>query len=65
MTPEQKARETIDALLRQAGWYLCNVASRPTNWCLTPNACKPTSKPGWPSTSRPMQTRSLKNNNTG
>ena len=26
--------------------------SRPTNWCPTLSACRPTSKPGWPSTSR-------------
>ena len=26
MTPEQKARTTIDALLQQAGWRVCNVA---------------------------------------
>jgi type I restriction enzyme R subunit len=26
VTPEQKARVSIDALLRQAGWHVCNVA---------------------------------------
>lgn len=26
MTPEQKARVSIDALLQQAGWHVCNVA---------------------------------------
>ena len=26
MTPEQKARVSIDALLQQAGWYVCNVS---------------------------------------
>ena len=26
MTPEAKARETIDALLVAAGWHVCNVA---------------------------------------
>ena len=26
MTPEQKARFSIDALLVAAGWYVCNVA---------------------------------------
>lgn len=26
MTPEQKARVSIDALLVQAGWHVCNVA---------------------------------------
>ena len=26
MTPEAKARETIDALLTQAGWYVCDMA---------------------------------------
>ena len=26
MTPEQKARVGIDALLVQAGWHVCNVA---------------------------------------
>ncbi|OOG51749.1 DEAD/DEAH box helicase family protein, partial [Polaromonas sp. C04] len=25
MTPEQKARQTIDALLQQAGWHVCSV----------------------------------------
>ena len=25
MTPEAKARQTIDALLTQAGWHVCNV----------------------------------------
>jgi type I restriction enzyme R subunit len=25
MTPEQKARVSIDALLQQAGWHVCNV----------------------------------------
>jgi hypothetical protein len=25
MTPEQKARVSIDALLVQAGWHVCNV----------------------------------------
>ncbi|MBK9237259.1 MAG: hypothetical protein IPO19_15280 [Rhodoferax sp.] len=39
--------------------------SRPTSWCPTPSACRPTSKPGWPSTSRQIQTSSPKNNNTG
>jgi len=24
MTPEQKARVSIDALLKQAGWHVCN-----------------------------------------
>ena len=27
MTPEQKARVSIDALLQQAGWHVCNVAN--------------------------------------
>ncbi len=27
MTPEQKARVSIDALLQQAGWHVCNVSS--------------------------------------
>ena len=27
MTPEQKARVSIDALLVQAGWHVCNVSS--------------------------------------
>jgi hypothetical protein len=27
MTPEQKARVSIDALLVQAGWHVCNVAN--------------------------------------
>ena len=27
MTPEQKARVGIDALLVQAGWHVCNVAN--------------------------------------
>jgi type I restriction enzyme R subunit len=27
MTPEQKARVSIDALLVQAGWHFCNVAN--------------------------------------
>ncbi|MDZ7937800.1 MAG: hypothetical protein U5M53_05765 [Rhodoferax sp.] len=26
MTPEQKARVSIDALCVQAGWHVCNVA---------------------------------------
>ena len=26
MTPEQKARVSIDALLQQAGWHVCNVS---------------------------------------
>ena len=26
MTPEAKARQTIDALLLAAGWHVCNVA---------------------------------------
>ena len=26
MTPEQKARVSIDTLLRQAGWHVCNMA---------------------------------------
>lgn len=26
MTPEQKARVSIDALLQQAGWHVCDVA---------------------------------------
>jgi len=26
MTPEQKARVSIDTLLQQAGWHVCNVA---------------------------------------
>jgi type I restriction enzyme R subunit len=26
MTPEQKARVSIDALLVVAGWFVCNVA---------------------------------------
>lgn len=26
MTPEQKARVSIDALLVAAGWHVCNVA---------------------------------------
>lgn len=26
MTPEQKARVTIDALLQLAGWHVCNLA---------------------------------------
>lgn len=26
MTPEQKARVSIDALLAAAGWYVCNVS---------------------------------------
>ena len=26
MMPEAKARQTIDALLVAAGWYVCNVA---------------------------------------
>ncbi|MDP3709394.1 MAG: hypothetical protein Q8R56_15150, partial [Polaromonas sp.] len=25
MTPEAKARQTIDALLMQAGWHVCNI----------------------------------------
>lgn len=25
MTPEQKARQSIDVLLTQAGWHVCNV----------------------------------------
>ena len=28
MMPEAKARQTIDALLVAAGWYVCNVAFR-------------------------------------
>lgn len=27
MTPEQKARGSIDALLVQAGWHVCNVVN--------------------------------------
>lgn len=27
MTPEQKARVSIDALLQQAGWHVCNVSN--------------------------------------
>jgi type I restriction enzyme R subunit len=27
MTPEARARQTIDALLTAAGWHVCNVAS--------------------------------------
>ncbi|MDO8772271.1 MAG: hypothetical protein Q7K57_26925 [Burkholderiaceae bacterium] len=27
MTPEQKARVSIDALLVRAGWHVCNVAN--------------------------------------
>jgi len=27
MTPEQKARVSIDALLVAAGWHVCNVAN--------------------------------------
>ena len=27
MTPEQKARVNIDALLTAAGWHVCNVAN--------------------------------------
>jgi hypothetical protein len=26
MTPEAKARVSIDALLQQAGWHVCNMA---------------------------------------
>ncbi len=26
MTPEARARQSIDALLTQAGWHVCNVA---------------------------------------
>ncbi|MDD5334834.1 MAG: hypothetical protein PHS32_13955 [Rhodoferax sp.] len=26
MTPEQKARVSIDALLTQAGWHVCDMA---------------------------------------
>ena len=26
MTPEQKARVSIDALLQQAGWHVCDLA---------------------------------------
>jgi type I site-specific restriction endonuclease len=26
MTPEQKARVSIDTLLQQAGWHVCNTA---------------------------------------
>jgi hypothetical protein len=26
MTPEARARQTIDALLMQAGWHVCNMA---------------------------------------
>lgn len=26
MTPEQKARVNIDALLQQAGWHVCDMA---------------------------------------
>ncbi len=26
VTPEQKARVSIDALLQQAGWHVCNTA---------------------------------------
>jgi type I restriction enzyme R subunit len=26
MTPEARARQSIDALLMQAGWHVCNVA---------------------------------------
>ena len=26
MTPERKARVSIDALLQQAGWYVCDMA---------------------------------------
>ena len=26
MTPEQKARVSIDALLKQAGWHVCSMA---------------------------------------
>lgn len=26
MTPEAKARQTIDALLEQAGWHVCHMA---------------------------------------
>lgn len=25
MTPEAKARKTIDSLLQQAGWHVCNM----------------------------------------
>lgn len=27
MTPEQKARVSIDVLLQQPGWHVCNVAN--------------------------------------
>jgi len=27
MTPEARARQTIDALLTAAGWHVCDVAS--------------------------------------
>ncbi|MGB4360029.1 MAG: hypothetical protein WBJ19_06405, partial [Rhodoferax sp.] len=27
MTPEQQARQNIDALLQQAGWHVCNMAN--------------------------------------
>ena len=27
MTPEQKARVSIDALLKQAGWHVCSMAN--------------------------------------
>ena len=27
MTPEAKARNTIDALLQQAGWHVCDLAN--------------------------------------
>ena len=26
MTPEQKARVSIDALLKQSGWHVCSMA---------------------------------------
>jgi type I restriction enzyme R subunit len=27
LTPEQKARVSIDTLLQQAGWHVCNMAN--------------------------------------
>jgi len=30
MTPEAKARQTIDALLTQAGWHVCDMAQANT-----------------------------------
>jgi type I restriction enzyme R subunit len=43
MTPEQKARVSIDALLVQAGWHVCNVADANIHASLG----LPTALPAW------------------